>query len=149
MSTEIDVGTESFLPGFEMKLKLGMEENLNSGKITKGTIEIGVEAGIDGNIGPVKGELKGGVAAGIEVTRAGVKEVYLSTSTSAELTGHIQEADPRFLVEDIMDSKGAPIVGAEAKISWNAGPKGDWGFEHHTTSASVEHFLKPLKIGPQ
>lgn len=144
MTTEIDFGTEALFEGFELKIKLGMTENLNSGKITKGTIQIGVEAGIDGNIGPVKGELKGGVAAGIEVTSAGIKEVYLVTTASADLTGHVDEDDLKFINEKIMDPKGAPVVGAEAKISWNAGPKGDWGFEHHTTSGEVKHFLKPL-----
>ncbi|HEY6503438.1 MAG TPA: hypothetical protein VIZ28_05630 [Chitinophagaceae bacterium] len=144
MTTEIDFGTEVLFPEFEVKIKLGMTENLNSGKITKGTIQIGVEAGIDGNIGPVKGELKGGIAAGIEVTGAGVKEVYLVTTASADLSGYIDEKKLEYLNEKIMDAKGAPVVGAEAKISWNAGPKGDWGFEHHSTSGEVKHFLKPL-----
>ena len=76
MTTEIELGTETLFEGFELKLKGGMVENLNSGKITKGTIEVGVEGGIDGNIGPVKGEVKGGVATGIEITSAGIKEVY-------------------------------------------------------------------------
>lgn len=147
MTTEIKFGTETLFPGFEAKIELGMTENLNSGKITKGTIQIGVEAGIDGNIGPVKGELKGGIAAGIEVTGAGVKEVYLVTTASADLSGYIDEKKLEYLNEKIMDAKGAPIVGAEAKISWNAGPKGDWGFEHNTTSGKVSHFLAPLNIG--
>jgi tetratricopeptide (TPR) repeat protein len=144
MTTEIDFGTETLFPGFEVKIKLGMTENLNSGKITKGTLEIGVEAGVEGNIGPVQGELKGGLAAGIEVTGAGIKEVYLVTTASAELTGHIDEEDLRFVDEKVMDSKGAPIIGAEAKISWNAGPGGDWGFENYGTSGEVSHFLKPI-----
>lgn len=136
MTTEIELGTETLFEGFELKLKGGMVENLNSGKITKGTIEIGVEAGIDGNIGPVKGEVKGGVATGIEITSAGVKEVYVKTTISAEWTGHIDEADPRFLDEPTMDSKGTSIGEGEVKISWNAGPKGDWGFEHNAVSTS-------------
>jgi len=136
MTTEIELGTETLFEGFEIKLKGGMVENLNSGKITKGTIELGVEGGIGGNIGPVEGELKGGVAAGIEITSAGVKEVYMKTTISAEWTGHVDEADPRFLDEPTMDSKGTSIGQGEVKISWNAGPKGDWGFEHNTISTS-------------
>src|SRR5258705_1680904 len=49
MTTTVDVGTETLFKGFELKIKLGMVENLNSGKITKGTLEIGAEAGIGGN----------------------------------------------------------------------------------------------------
>lgn len=136
MTTEIELGTETLFEGFELKLKGGMVENLNSGKITKGTLEVGVEGGIEGNVGPVKGELKGGVATGIEITRDGIKEVYVKTTVSAEWTGHVEEADPRFLDEPTMDSKGTSIGEGEVKISWNAGPKGDWGFEHSTISTS-------------
>ncbi|MCC7401132.1 MAG: hypothetical protein IT214_06570 [Chitinophagaceae bacterium] len=136
MTTEIELGTETLFEGFELKLKGGMVENLNSGKITKGTIELGVEGGISGNIGPVEGAVKGGVATGIEIISDGVKEVYVKTTISAEWTGHIDEADPKFLDEPTMDSKGTPIGQGEAKISWNAGPKGDWGFEHNTISTS-------------
>jgi tetratricopeptide (TPR) repeat protein len=136
MTTEIELGSENLFEGFEIKLKGGMVENLNSGKITKGTIELGAEGGIDGNIGPIKGEVKGGVAAGIEITSAGVKEVYLKTTISAEWTGHIEEADPGFLDEPTIATKGTSIGEGEVKISWNAGPKGDWGFEHNTVSTS-------------
>jgi tetratricopeptide (TPR) repeat protein len=149
MTTTIDVGTETLFKAFELKMSLGMVENLNSGKITKGTLEIGVEAGVvSGNIGPIKGEIKGGIGAGIEITSDGVKEVYIKTSATAELTGHIDEPDPRFLQEGIMDSKGSTIGGLDAKISWNAGPKGDWGFQHSNTSGSVSHFLNGI-LGPK
>jgi tetratricopeptide (TPR) repeat protein len=136
MTTEIEVGSENFFEGFEIKLKGGMVENLNSGKITKGTMELGVEGGIDGKMGPVKGEVKGGVAAGIEITSAGVKEVYLKTTISAEWTGHVEEANPEFLDEPTIATKGTSIGEGEVKISWNAGPQGDWGFEHNTVSTS-------------
>jgi len=46
MTTTIDVGTETLFKAFELKVKLGMVENLNSGKITKGTLEISAETGI-------------------------------------------------------------------------------------------------------
>jgi len=145
MTTTVDVGTETLFKGFELKIKLGMVENLNSGKITKGTLEISAEAGIaGGNVGPVKGEIKGGLGAGIEITGDGRKEVYIKATASAELTGHIDEPDPRFLEEGIMDSKGSTIGGVDAKVSWNAGPKGDWGFEHSNTSGSVSHFLNGI-----
>jgi len=70
--------------------------------------------------------------------------VYIKTTATAELTGHIDEPDPRFLEEEIMDSKGSTIGGVEAKVSWNAGPKGDWGFQHSNTSGSVSHFLNGI-----
>ena len=136
MTTEIELGTETLFEGFEIKLKGGMVENLNSGKITKGTMEIGVESGIAGHFGPIKGEVKGGLAAGIEINGDGEKQVYLKTTISAEWTGHVDEADPRFLDEPTMDSKGTSLGQGEVKISWNAGPKHGWGFEHNTLSAS-------------
>ena len=145
MTTEIELGSETLFKGFELKLKGGMVENLNSGKKTKGTIEFGVEGGVSGHIGPVEGAVKGGVAAGIEITRAGVPEVYVKTTVSAEWTGHVDEADPRFLKEDIMESKGTPVAEAQVKMSWNAGPKGDWGFEHSSTSVSGSSSVNDFK----
>jgi hypothetical protein len=145
MTTEIEVGSETLFEGFELKLKGGMVENLNSGKITKGTIELGVEGGVSGHIGPVEGAVKGGVATGIEITSAGVKEVYLKTTISAEWTGHVDEADPRFLDEPSMDSKGTPLGQGEIKMSWNAGPKGNWGFENSSTSVSGSSSVNEFK----
>jgi Tfp pilus assembly protein PilF len=150
MTTEVDVGTENLFEGFELKIKLGMEENLNSGKITKGTIELGVEAGIAGKMGPITGELKGGVGVGIEVTRDGVKEVYIKTSVAAEWRGAVKEDDPKYVEQPNMEepemaTKGTPLASGELKISWNAGPKGDWGFEHSTTSASGSSSVTEFK----
>jgi tetratricopeptide (TPR) repeat protein len=145
MKTEIDVGSESIFKGFKIKLKGGMVENLNSGKITKGTIELGVESGISGTVGPIKGTLKGGIATGIEITRAGVKEVYVKTAITAEWTGHVDKADPRFLDEPTFDSKGTPVAKGEIKMSWNAGPKGNWGFENSSTSVSGTSSVNDFK----
>ncbi|HVT85767.1 MAG TPA: hypothetical protein VHD35_11225 [Chitinophagaceae bacterium] len=145
MTTEIDVGSESMFKGFKIKLKGGMIENLNSGKIAKGTIELGVESGISGTVGPIKGTLKGGIATGIEITRDGVKEIYVKTAITAEWAGHIDKTDPKYLNEPTFDSKGTPLAKGEVKMSWNAGPKGDWGYENSKTSVSGSSNVNDFK----
>jgi tetratricopeptide (TPR) repeat protein len=150
MTTEVEVGTENLFEAFELKIKLGMEENLNSGKITKGTLELGAEAGIAGQMGPITGELKGGVGAGIEVTRDGVKEVYIKTSIAAEWRGAVKEDHPDYVELPNVDepksaTKGTPVASGELKVSWNAGPKGDWGFEHYNTSVSGSSSVSDFK----
>ena len=145
MTTEVEVGSESLFKAFKIKLKGGLVQNLNSGKITKGMMEIGVEGGIDGNVGPIKGTVKGGVAAGIEITRAGIKEVYVKTAVTAEWAGYVDKNDPKFLGEPFMVGKGTPVAKGEVKISWNAGPKGDWGFENSKTSVSGSSYVYDFK----
>ena len=123
MSTEFDVDTEV---GF--KFKYGWEEDLNRDKITKGTLELGLETGVDENLGPIKGEVKAGVTIGIEVTESGVKEVYIKGAISGEVTGNVpsEENLPGFVEgnKNFMDSKGSSIFNLEMKSSWNAGSKG-------------------------
>jgi tetratricopeptide (TPR) repeat protein len=132
MSTEFDIDTE-----LGVKIKLGWDEDLNSGKITKGTLELGYEGGIEGHLGPVKAELKGEGAIGIEVTQEGVKEVYIKGSATVELSGHV--------TGDFMDSKGSPVAELEVKSSWNAGSKGNAGTIN--TTASVQALCNTINIG--
>ncbi len=121
MSTEFNIDTE-----LGLKIKIGWEEDLNRDKITKGTLELGYEAGADTHLGgPLKGELKAEAALGIEVTQEGIKEVYIKAGVSGELTGQIDEL---FQEETgFMHSKGTTVANLELKSSWNAGTKGKEG----------------------
>ena len=135
MSTEFDIDTE-----LGLKIKVGWEEDLNRDKITKGTLELAYEKGInegttaDGLIdlqhlgGPIKGELKVEGALGIEVTETGVKEVYIKGAISGELAGYVptEESLPGYteVNKNFMDSKGSSVFNMEVKSSWNAGSKG-------------------------
>jgi TolA-binding protein len=117
MITEFDIDTE-----LGLKIKFGLEENLNSGKITKGTLEIGVEAGTDvAKFGPVGAELKGEIGVGVEITSDGVQEVYIKGSSTIDLAGGI---DGEFITPaGASDPKGLSAMSGEVKVSWNAGSK--------------------------
>lgn len=128
MSTEFDIDTE-----LGLKIKVGWEEDLNRNKITKGTLELGVEAGVDDHLGPIKGELKAEAGIGIEVTETGVKEAFIKAGVSGELSGHAQ---------GYIDPKGSAVANMEIKSSWSAGSRSREGTIG--TSLSGEGVLKNI-----
>jgi tetratricopeptide (TPR) repeat protein len=144
MSTEFEIDTEE-----GVKVKLGWEENLNTRKITKGTLEVGLEGGVSHNIGPVAAELKGEAAIGIEITEDGVQEVYMRVAASGELRGFVDEDHIDEVLkpdnEKFMTGKGSTVLSAEAKTSWNAGKKG--APPTTNTSASASGFCNSINIG--
>ncbi|MBS1918995.1 MAG: hypothetical protein JST17_01965 [Bacteroidetes bacterium] len=115
MTTVFDIDTE-----LGLKVKLGWEENLNSGKITKGTIEMTAEAGTDvAKFGPVGAELKGSGSVGVEITSEGVQEVYIKGASTIDVSGNINGGEITPGVQS--DPKGISAMSAEVKISWNVG----------------------------
>jgi len=114
MTTEFDIDTE-----LGLKIKAGWTENLNSGKLTKGTIELGYEFGPETptGFGPVGAELKGQLGAGVEITREGVQEVYIKGSSTIDVAGSGEIETPL----GTSDPKGLSAANAEVKISWNVG----------------------------
>ena len=117
MSTKFDVGVD-FGP-VAVGVKAGMEENLNSGKITKGTLELGADGGFDEfTIGPLKAEAKLQGAIGVEITQEGLTEAYIKGGAVGE-----------FGVDATGDLQSNPTInaGVEAKVSWNAGERGQSG----------------------
>ncbi|MFI5132433.1 MAG: hypothetical protein ACHQFX_20690 [Chitinophagales bacterium] len=122
MTTEFDIDTE-----LGLKIKLGWSENLNSGKLTKGTIEVGYETGTDvARYGPVGAELKGQLGVGMEITSEGVQEVYIKGSSTIDVAGGIDGE-----IETPVggsEPKGLSATNAEVKISWNAGSKGQGSY---------------------
>lgn len=138
MITEFDIDTE-----LGLKIKFGMEENLNSGKITKGTLEIGVEAGTDvARFGPVGAELKGEIGVGVEITSDGVQEVYIKGSSTIDLAGGI---DGEFITPaGASDPKGLSAMSGEVKVSWNAGQKSSPSTLN--SSLSGDGLLSPVNI---
>lgn len=113
MSTAFDINTET-----GVKVKLGWEENLNSGRLTRGTLELGYEQGLTPqNLkhlgGPFSGEMKVEGALGMEVTPEGVKEVYVKAKASAKMTGQVEGG--------VMKAKSSTVGSLEMKTSWNAG----------------------------
>lgn len=116
MTTEFDIDTE-----LGLKIKFGIEENLNSGKITKGTLEIGYEFGPESptQFGPVGAELKGQLGVGVEITSDGVQEVYIKGSSTIDLAGNTGGAEVRPGINP--DPKGLSAMSAEVKVSWNVG----------------------------
>jgi tetratricopeptide (TPR) repeat protein len=105
MTTDFDVSD------LGLKVKVGWSENLNSGKLTRGTLELG--AGLElasASAGPFSAEVKAAGAVGIEVTPDGVKEVYVKAS----VTGEVES--------DMAKGMSAEVGKVEVKSSWNAGP---------------------------
>jgi tetratricopeptide (TPR) repeat protein len=116
MSTAFDINTE-----MGAKVRLGWEENLNTGTLTRGTLELGYEAGLTpANLkhlgGPFSGEMKVEGAVGIEVTPDGVKEVYVKAKASSKMTGHVTDA--------AVKPKSSITGSLEVRSSWNAGSGG-------------------------
>lgn len=138
MSVEFDVDTE-----FGLKVKVGWEENLNTGQMTKGSLELGYEVGAQlPNLGPLQPELnlEGGI--GIEFTPYGITEIHVRASASGELTGFVPDTG---FMDNQLKSKTSPVMDTEAKISWNAGKKASDPWTQNN-SASVSGFSKGINI---
>ena len=140
MTTEFDIDTE-----LGLKIKLGKEENLNSGKVTKGTLEIGYEVGTDvAKFGPVGAELKGQLGAGIEVNGDGVQEVYIKGSSTIDVAGNIGKSEITLTPRIQSEAKGLSTMSAEVKVSLNVGS----GPNHGTMNSSLsgQGLLTPVNI---
>lgn len=135
MTTEFDIDTE-----LGLKIKAGWQENLNTGKVTKGTLELGYEVGPKSptKFGPVGAELKGQVSAGVEITSDGVKEVYVKGSSTIDLAGSIEGEFQTPLGPN--DPKGLSAMSGEVKVSWNVGSK------TLNSSLSGQGLLNPVNI---
>jgi hypothetical protein len=105
MRTEFDISPNfNYREGLSPYIKLGWDENFNTGKITKANIEIGAEVGIDEvSIGPVKAESKIEGGIGVEISRGDV----------GPYTTHGEHSSP--------EGNYVKGAGVETKISWNAG----------------------------
>ena len=139
MRVEFDINTE-----LGLKVKVGWEENLNSGQMTKGSLELGFEGGPKlPNLGPFQPGLKIEGAMGIEFTRDRIIEVHLRASASGKLTGFVPETG---FMDNQLKSKSSTVMDTEAKISWNAGkkPSDQWT---QNNSASASGFCKGINIG--
>ena len=132
--TEFDVDSE-----LGPNAKLSIEENLATGKYTKGNLEIGVSKEIGAvGMGPLKAEASAGGSLGVEVTSDGVKQVYVK----AGISGAVGAETP-----GDMASKNLSATGAEVTVSWNAGARGESG--SIGTSLSGQGVLKDVSLtGP-
>ncbi|MBL7739127.1 MAG: hypothetical protein JNK14_07900 [Chitinophagaceae bacterium] len=136
MTTEFDIDTE-----LGLKVSLGWSEDLNSGKLTEGSIEIGYEVGTDvARYGPVGAELKGELGVGVEITSEGVKEVYIKGSSTIDLAGVGEIATP----VGTSDPKGLSAMSGEVKVSWNTGAKNNPSSLN--SSLSGDGLLSPVNI---
>ena len=144
--TTIDINCNKMTTEFEIDLKLipktkiKLEDDLKSGKTTKGTIEIGYSKTIDKvDLGPLKAEAKAEVAVGVELTEAGLSDVYvkggvkgkIGTNLNTEVKGkeynpatgkddlilqEIPDTDPRYIRDQSLTT-----TGIEVKLSLNSG----------------------------
>lgn len=138
MSVEFDIDTETGL-----KVKAGWEENLNTGKFTKGSLELGFEISPElPNLGPLQPELKVEGAIGLEFTWDKITELHVRASASGELTGFVPETG---FMENKLATKASPIMKSEAKISWNAGKKSSDPWTQNN-SASASGICESLNI---
>ena len=146
MTTEFNIDTE-----LGIKLKAKWEENLNSGKLTKGTLEVGKEWGPSEELGPTKfgpkpgvigAELKGELGMGVEINSDGVQELYIKGSSTIDLAGNIGDAEITPGVQS--DPKGLSVTSAEVKISWNVGSGPNKGTMN--SSLTGQGMLNPINI---
>jgi len=144
--TKIDIDCNKMTTEFEIDLKLipktriRLEDDLKSGKTTKGTIEIGYSKTIDKvDLGPLKAEAKAEVAVGVELTQAGFSDMYvkagvkgkIGTNLNTEVKGteynpatgkddlvlkEIPETDSRYIKDQSLTT-----AGIEVKVSLNSG----------------------------
>jgi len=138
MTTDFDIGVD--FGSFAVNVKAGLEDNLNTGKITKATLEVGADAGFDEvDLGPLKAEAKIEGGVGIEVTQDGVREVYVKGGVTGELeVGATSD----------LQSNVSVSAGVETKVSWNAGDKGTSGSIN--SSLTGQGALKSINIvGPK
>ncbi|PWT93272.1 MAG: hypothetical protein C5B54_02155 [Acidobacteria bacterium] len=129
-------------------VKFEIEENLRTGRTTKGTIEVGGESGIKGaelELGPLKGEavIKGG--AGIELTEHGIESVYIKGGVGSNAINSPEGAD--------VTNYGQISAQAEARMTWESGSEkigaeSGTGEGHFSSSAEVKvPLLDAIKIG--
>lgn len=113
MTTEFYISPEfNYGPEVSPYLKVGWEENLNTDKITKSTVEIGAEMGLGGaEFGPLKAELKAEGGVGIEFTEHGIEEVYIKGGARVDVGPEAEHSVSNYTT----------ATGMETEVSWNAG----------------------------
>lgn len=104
-------------------------ENLNTGEIIGGSVEIGVSAGIGRGveIGPMKAEARAGVGVFVEYDESGVADMGPRAELKGELganLGHGQDPTEIKTGDGKMVAVGhipSVVAGVEARWGWNAG----------------------------
>lgn len=137
MKTEFDFDSQ-----FGFKLKGEIEENLATGKYTKGTVEFGYSKSVDKmTYGPLKFESKLELGVGIEFTGSGKSDVYIKGGAKTKFGTNVNtnvkgeeikvnsstgQHDP--VLETIEESSSEYMkdqsfttTGMEVKYSWNSG----------------------------
>jgi hypothetical protein len=101
-------------------IKYSTKENMDNGKIIKGTVEASFGIGSKGiKTGPVKAEVSAGGAAFIEFDNEGVTDVGVKLEASAEVgTDVLPDGMPK---EAGIHEQKVTVLGSEARWGWNSG----------------------------
>lgn len=102
-------------------------ENLNTGKVIRGEVEIGISMGEELELGPVKAEAKAGVGAFLEYDENGVADFGPQVVAKVELSSkfvsnpaEVKLAGGKIEVGEIPSLGEAGIRG---RLGWNSGPR--------------------------
>ena len=101
-------------------VKYSSKENMDNGKIIKGTLEVSFGLGDKGiGYGPVKAEIGAGGSAFVEFDNEGVTDIGLKLGVSAEVgTDVLPDGMPK---EAGIHEQKVTVLGAEARWGWNSG----------------------------
>ena len=124
MSTNFEISPSfNYREGISPYLKFGWEENLSTGRITKGTVEVGGELGVsaghhEGTIfGPIRAEAKVEGGIGVEITEHGIEEVYIKAGSRSDIGPYTTTSHGHTASEGNYGTE----MGIETELSWNAG----------------------------
>lgn len=105
-------------------LKLELKENLNTGEIIRGTVEIGVSKGFGVEKGPVKAEVEIGAGVQIEIEKSGISDVIVKAGAEVKAGSNVinggPEGDKTILPPGVGD-KSITLAGVEVRYGWNSG----------------------------
>jgi hypothetical protein len=124
MSTNFEISPSfNYREGVSPYLKFGWEENLNTGRITKGTVEVGGELGVSAGhqegliFGPIRAEAKVEGGIGVEITEHGIEEVYIKAGSRSDIGPYTTTSHGHTASEGNYGTE----MGIETELSWNAG----------------------------
>jgi Flp pilus assembly protein TadD len=101
-------------------LKINIKEDLNSGEIIRGAVEVRVQKGIGGvDKGPVRVEIKAGAAVQIEIDRSGITDVIVKAGAAVKAEANLSVDGPKG--NETIPSPGVTLIGADVRYGWNSG----------------------------
>jgi len=102
-------------------LKINIKEDLNTGEIIRGTVEVRIQKGIGGIVdkGPIRVEIKAGAGVQIEIDRSGITDVIVKAGAAIKAEPNSSVNGPKG--DETIPSPGVTLIGADVRYGWNSG----------------------------